>query len=463
MRTCEQCKSEYPDDVTICPKDGSPVRVKKEAPPPPDDPLLGRMVGSYRLIKPLGKGGMGAVYMGEHPAIGSKVAVKFLHAQYAKVHEVVTRFFNEAKAVNLIKHDNIVQVIDYMYLDDEMPCFVMEYLEKGYPMSKLVGKPQPLQITGPIFLQLCDALGAAHDKQIIHRDLKPDNVFLAVRNYRKHFVKVMDFGIAKLAATGTAEDSNTQMGEVLGTPSYMSPEQGMGKVDLIGPRSDIYSLGIIMYQLAAGRVPFKGGMVEVLQAHVYNEPASPRLTVPEIPEGYEAIILKCIAKKPDDRFQSMRELGQAIHELMHSLGMSTELPPEDDVIGAPSNYVPAPSMVPTSGGRPANVATVGPAGSTAAGRRVNEVLPPSDAEANQATLLKPATNPGAAASPATPAPRPATLAVAAPAAVVPEAVAAPSSSMRLVVAAVAFGLGLAVPIALVKGGVVGPKAHAAKR
>ncbi len=290
MRTCERCKTEYADDMSICPKDGAHLKAAPKA-----DPLLGRMVGSYRLTKQLGKGGMGAVYMGEHPAIGSKVAVKFLHPQYAEVREVVTRFFNEAKAVNLIKHDNIVQVLDYMYLDDSMPCFIMEFLEKGYAMGKLVGKPVPLQVTGPIFLQLCDALAAAHEKQIIHRDLKPDNVFLAVRNYRKHFVKGMDFGIAKLAATGTEDDSNTQMGEVLGTPTYMSPEQGLGKVDQIGPASDIYSLGIMMYQLAVGRVPFKGSMVDVVTAHASQATTSPRFIESTIPEAYEAIILKAIA------------------------------------------------------------------------------------------------------------------------------------------------------------------------
>jgi serine/threonine-protein kinase len=468
MRACVRCKAQYPDDVTVCPTDGAPTKVQTVGQVAPTDALLGRMVGSYRLTRQLGKGGMGAVYMGEHPAIGSKVAVKFLHPQYAQVEEVVTRFFNEAKAVNLIKHDNIVQVLDYFYLDDEMPCFVMEYLEKGYALSKLAGKPNPLQITGPILLQVCDALQAAHDKQIVHRDLKPDNIFLAVRNYRKHFVKVMDFGIAKLAATGEGTDSNTQLGQVLGTPSYMSPEQAAGKVDQIGPGSDIYSLGMIMYQLAVGRVPFKGAMGEVIAAHLKETPPAPRSLVPEIPPAFEAVILKAVAKKPEERFASMRELGQTILATMKELGLSTELPPDDEA-NTGSEFVPSSSLTPfpTRGERPANVPTVPPQagqpgqvdGPTSypnlkAAQVDGAASAPAaaaDAAAGQATVIKPAAPPA-----------PAAQGTVMRSGEIPKRGEASGSSRRWLIMGVAFVLGVAAPVALVKGGVISVRPAAKK-
>src|SRR5690348_3776060 len=147
----------------------------------PGDPLLGRIVGSYRIARLLGKGGMGSVYLAEHPVIGSRVAIKFLHPQYASDGRIVERFFNEARAVNLIGHDNILEILDLAVTDDGRHYFVMEFLQ-GQSLHSLVaaGEPLPLQTTGPILLQCCEALQAAHDRGIVHRDLKPDNVHLVV-------------------------------------------------------------------------------------------------------------------------------------------------------------------------------------------------------------------------------------------------------------------------------------------
>jgi serine/threonine protein kinase/hemerythrin-like domain-containing protein len=282
------------------------------------------MVGSYRLTKLLGTGGMGSVYAGEHPAIGSRVAIKLLHSQYAQDQEFVTRFFNEAKAINIIRHDNIVQAVDYLYVDEVTPCLVLEYLEHGYTLSKLTSTPQPLSVTGPILLQMIDALSAAHEHQIIHRDLKPDNVYLTVRNRRKHFVKLMDFGIAKMHYARTG--GKTQSGTVMGTALYMSPEQGRGSTAEIGPASDIYSLGVIMYHLATGTVPFDGSSAAVIAAHVGTPPTPPTRRVPDIPVAFEQLILTCLAKQPKDRFASMRELSAALHKILLELGISAELP-----------------------------------------------------------------------------------------------------------------------------------------
>jgi len=329
VRVCSVCNKSYEDGVSMCPDDGAQTVAEGTEKKEEVDPLIGRMIGSYKIYRMLGKGGMGAVYAAEHPAIGSKVAIKFLHEQYGKDKNIVTRFFNEAKAVNVINHDNIVKVIDYSYLDEKMPYFVMEMLGKGYELGKLAKGALTLEVTGPIILQVCDALTAAHSNQIVHRDLKPDNIFLAERSGRKHFVKLMDFGIAKVASAA-GEQGQTQTGMVMGTPHYMSPEQASGKTGSIDGRSDIYSLGIIMYQMAVGELPFKGdSFAETLVAHIAQPPTPPRELNPSIPERFEQVILKSIAKKPEDRFQSTAELAAEVADTMRALGCSFELPPAD--------------------------------------------------------------------------------------------------------------------------------------
>jgi len=181
--------------------------------PPPTDPLIGRMLGSHRVVKLLGRGGMGAVYLGEHPAIGSKVAIKVLHPRFADDPGVLDRFFNEARAANLIGHDNIVKVLDFSTAHGET-YLVMEWLD-GPTLDEVLkkGRALPLARAGPIALQCCRALQAAHEHHILHRDLKPDNVFLVRQGDRGDFVKLVDFGIAKLQDAGVMQ---TQAGTVLG-------------------------------------------------------------------------------------------------------------------------------------------------------------------------------------------------------------------------------------------------------
>ena len=316
------------------PPEHAVVEAPAESPPPEEevDELIGRSVGSYVITKPLGKGGMGAVYAAEHPVIGSKVAIKFLHPQYATDKKIVDRFFNEARAVNVIGHDNILKILDLNVTEDNRHYFIMEYLV-GRALQKLVEDaiPVPLSVAGPIMLQFCEALEAAHSHKIYHRDIKPDNVYLIVHKGRKNFVKVVDFGIAKLTDAGGQSTGQTQTGMVMGTPAYMSPEQAGGMTNRIDARSDIYSTGVLMFHMATGKLPFPGSSFgEVLIGHLQLPPPNPRELNPAIPAAYEAVILKALAKQQEARQQTMKQLEAEIKAVMDAEGISAELPVADE-------------------------------------------------------------------------------------------------------------------------------------
>lgn len=319
MPDCLDCGARWPEGTRKCPDDGS-VLVDAS-----NDPYIGKQIGSYIVSKCLGRGGMGAVYAAEHPTIGGRVAIKFLHRRYAGDPQIIDRFFNEARAVNIIGHDNIVRVTDFNRADDGSPYFIMEFLD-GQSLAGLIDVAQPLSVTGPIVLQIAEGLLAAHEKGIVHRDLKPDNIFLVTRGRRANFVKIVDFGIAKLQGGGGAL-GHTQTGMVMGTAQYMSPEQAGGETNRISPASDIYSLGVIMFQLATGRLPFDGtSFGEVLVGHLVHSPPDPRSIEPSIPESYAAVILRCLEKKPEDRFSSMEELYDTLGDVLDAEGISRDLP-----------------------------------------------------------------------------------------------------------------------------------------
>lgn len=277
--------------------------------PPAADPYIGCTIdGRYQVETILGEGGMGVVYRCTHSIIGKKVAMKVLRADLARNEEVTERFLNEAKSASSIGSPHIIDISDFGRLPDNSTYFVMEYLE-GQTLANVVDRQGPVPIERLVHIaeQLADGLYAAHEAGIIHRDLKPDNIFLVPRDGRD-FVKILDFGIAKAATT---EGKLTQAGQVFGTPHYMSPEQAAGTP--IDHRADIYSLGVILYEMASGRLPFDAeNFMGILTQHMYKAPAPISSLVPppqDVPAGLEAIILKCLSKIPDQRYATMRELG----------------------------------------------------------------------------------------------------------------------------------------------------------
>src|SRR5689334_16215437 len=278
--------------------------------------LIGKSIGNYQIKAKLGEGGMGAVYLGEHPLIGKRVAVKVLLEELASKEDIVSRFFNEAKAVNDIGHQNIVDIVDFGKMKNEaggdIVYFIMEFLDGESLAARLRRTGLTFKETMHVIGQCCSALAASHAKGIVHRDLKPENIYLCPRGNDKNFTKLLDFGIAKL--TGDSGQSHkTRTGLVIGTPAYMSPEQCEGK-GLIDFRSDVYSLGIVMYELLTGRVPFPGeGFGEILVAHLTKTPEPPSTLNPDITPAIESIVMHAIEKDRNRRFQTMDEFQTAVN------------------------------------------------------------------------------------------------------------------------------------------------------
>ncbi|MDD5308425.1 MAG: serine/threonine-protein kinase [Deltaproteobacteria bacterium] len=271
--------------------------------------------GKYRLVRILGKGGMGSVYLGEHVIIGKLVAVKFLHAEYASNEEVVKRFYREAQAAAAIGHDAIIDVMDVGVSPEGEPYLVMEYLE-GESLAALltrVGRmdvPEACGILEPVLL----ALHAAHGKGIVHRDLKPENIFLVHREGEAPRIKVIDFGISKFAK-GPGGTKLTQTGSVMGTPAYMSPEQARGASD-VDQRSDLYSIGVIFYEMLTGVLPFVGeNFTAMIISILTSDPRPPLEVCPSFPKEAESVLLRSLVKTPSGRYQNALEMLEALKGL----------------------------------------------------------------------------------------------------------------------------------------------------
>ncbi|EDM79037.1 serine/threonine protein kinase [Plesiocystis pacifica SIR-1] len=286
--------------------------------------LVGQtLLGRYEIIKRLGEGGMGTVYLGEHKTIKKRFAVKVLSQEFAHKEDLRERFLQEARAASMIPQENVVEITDFGDTPNGSVFFIMEFLD-GEDLSDTV-KDQgqiPWARVKPIMLQICRALAAAHDAGIIHRDMKPENCYRIKRGKNEDFIKVLDFGIAKVTSDEGSEGKGlTRTGMIFGTPEYMSPEQAQGaKPD---HRVDVYACGVIMYELLTGRVPFTADtFMGILTKHMFEVPEAPSSLVPEanIPEEVEAIILKAMQKDRELRFADMTEMAAAIEAVGSGAG-----------------------------------------------------------------------------------------------------------------------------------------------
>ncbi|MEM1418527.1 MAG: serine/threonine-protein kinase [Myxococcota bacterium] len=290
------------------------------APPAsPDDPLVGVDLDKYKVLRRIGEGGMGLVYEAVHTVIKKRVAIKVLRQDFSSRPEVVERFKQEAISASRIGHANIVDISDFGTTPDGSSYFVMEFLA-GEDLANLISREGTLDMRRAVHIlkQCCRALGAAHAKGIVHRDMKPENIFLTEGDDGRDFVKIVDFGIAKMSEVdgdGTPGRKLTKTGMIFGTPEYMSPEQAKGAE--LDHRVDIYAMGVILYECMTGVVPFVGeSFMGILTQHMFEEPpplkeANPAVRIsPEL----EVVCTKALSKDPDKRFQTMDDLAVALEE-----------------------------------------------------------------------------------------------------------------------------------------------------
>lgn len=326
MLHCPTCGRRYSTEFEVCPEDQSPLQADATvADVAIVDPLVGHTLDEkYRLEERLGIGGMGTVYRARHLLIDRPVAVKVLNQRFVEDDAARTRFSREARACGRLQHANAVTVTDFGQSQDGYVYLVMELLE-GRTLREVLAKEAPLDAARAVslMLQISDAVAAAHDAGIIHRDLKPANVFIVQRADVPAVVKVLDFGIAKLAADSLEEEDRmtlTQIGAMIGTPRYMSPEQCDG-VELT-PAADVYSLGVILYEMLTGAVPFSGSTpLAIAMKHTTELPRSPREIVSSIPLPLEELVLHTLEKDPQSRPANANEFRRELLQTAERLGL----------------------------------------------------------------------------------------------------------------------------------------------
>jgi len=339
---CPQCKLRFRGETTTCPVDGESLERLA-------DPLLGRVIaGRYLIEEEIGRGGMGVVYRAAYQAIARDVAIKFLHPNHASDLTYRKRFLGEARAANHINHDNIIDVTDFGETDDGYVYLVMEYLH-GHALDRTIA-------TGPLAAaralriaeQVAQGLGRAHELDVIHRDVKPGNVFLVRRRDGSDLVKLLDFGIARFER----DLRMTTRGTLLGTPEYIAPEQAHNGE--VSPRTDLYALGCVLYEMLVGQPPFRGSTSEILVKQMRELPLLPSAANPNVPVVLDPLLLKMLAKDPEQRH---RDAFHLIEELRATLALAT--PAQPDTALAPSSKQPAslsvstpPTPAPVSGSVP---------------------------------------------------------------------------------------------------------------
>lgn len=309
-RSCAECEATFAGtDARFCPFDGSEL-IAQQGLSGTADPLLGGLLGErYQVVERLGQGGMGAVYRVRHAVLGKEFAAKVLRAELARDAELAQRFTREARAMARIANAHVIQITDFGELEDGRPYFVMELL-KGESLSTWLKQGK---VTSEAALAIAaatvDALAAAHEAGIVHRDLKPDNITVAEAAAGSLQVKVLDFGLAHVVG----QSRLTRRGVVYGTPQYMSPEQASGEP--VDQRSDVYALGVVLYEMLAGHAPFEAdSYMGVLTKQIYAQPKPLREVEAArgVPPQLAEIVARCLQKKPEARYQTMRELGRAL-------------------------------------------------------------------------------------------------------------------------------------------------------
>ena len=308
-RRCPTCGTELPGSFVVCPHDATPLGVAGTR----EDPLVGVVLGgTYRLVRAIGKGGMGKLYEAEHTRLRRRFAVKVLHESHAEKVEAVRRFEREAEALARISSDHVLDVVDVLRTPDDRTAIVTGLLE-GEDLQRRLERARVLPPTEAIEIarQICRGLSAAHAVSVIHRDLKPSNLFLAATTDGSLAVKILDFGVAKLADTTDV----TRTGVVLGTPAYMAPEQARGS-NKADARSDVYAVGAVLYRCLTGRMPYDAKDVTATLSQLLHEsPPRPRSIRLDIPLALETVIQRAMSRDPSERPRSALELESMLGEI----------------------------------------------------------------------------------------------------------------------------------------------------
>jgi serine/threonine-protein kinase len=357
ITACPECALEFSRGEVFCAVDGARLLPISSGSGSGSgfgpDPLIDQtLAGRYRILRKIGEGGMGIVYEAIHVVIEKRVALKILREDFSHRDDVVERFRQEAKSASRIGHEHIIDISDFGVTPNGAHFFVMELLHGNDLAEELEQRgPLPTRRAIGIALQCAKALGAAHAKGIVHRDMKPENIFMLQRDTGEDFVKIVDFGIAKMSdidTPGAAPGRKlTKTGMIFGTPEYMSPEHAAGKE--LDHRVDVYAMGIILYELLTGRVPFQGDtFLGILTQHMFEQVPPLRMANPSCsaPPELEQLILRAVSKNADDRQQSMDELAHELNAILqHQSPVSSSMPPPGTIthVDRQRSFPPAPS------------------------------------------------------------------------------------------------------------------------
>ncbi|MFI5305892.1 MAG: protein kinase [Polyangiales bacterium] len=307
LKQCPKCGASFRGDIRVCPIDSEPLTT-------PKDPFIGTVIaGRYLVEELLGVGGMGSVYRARHQFIGRHVALKFLDPSLTQNERLRKRFLGEARAANQINHEHIIDITDFGETEDGIVYMVMEYLEGHTVEEEIERGPLELRRALRIALQVALGLGRAHELGVVHRDIKPGNIHLSRRRMDRDFVKVLDFGVARIEQDARITGQNM----IVGTPEYIAPEQIRSAAPT--PASDLYSLGCVLFEMLTGHIPFQGKTTVLLVKHINDPPPTPSSLLAAIPHEVDSLVLRLLQKKPEDRHRDAYHLVAELQRLLDAL------------------------------------------------------------------------------------------------------------------------------------------------